>query len=135
MDFVDRLLEYMNENNLKQTDIAKLSGLSRGAISNIISRNRGANDKLLQALSNNSGRSINWWLDGCEDYNNLYSLNKLILSYNTSPYFIFPRNPFDLQIPTNNIAKPCANKTVINIFLIELCFHKSHFMKCHNNLK
>ena len=78
MDFVDRLLEYMKENNLKQTDIAKLSGLSRGAISNIISRNRGANDKLLQALSNNSGRSINWWLDGCEDYNNLYSLNKLI---------------------------------------------------------
>ena len=78
MDFVDRLLEYMNENNLKQTDIAKLSGLSRGAVSNIISRNRGANDKLLQALSNNSGRSINWWLDGCEDYNNLYSLNRLI---------------------------------------------------------
>lgn len=78
MDFVDRLLEYMNENNLKQADIAKLSGLSRGAISNIISRNRGANDKLLQALSNRSGRSINWWLDGSEDYNNLYSLNKLI---------------------------------------------------------
>ena len=78
MDFVDRLLEYMNENNLKQIDIAKMSGLSRGAISNIISRNRGANDKLLKALSNQSGKSINWWLEGVDNYDNLYSLNKLI---------------------------------------------------------
>ena len=78
MDFVDRLLEYMKKNNLKENDIAKLSGLSRGAISDIVSRNRGANDKLLQALSKHSGRSVNWWLEGCEDYDNLYSLNKLI---------------------------------------------------------
>ena len=74
----DILINYMKKNNLKQNDIAKLSGLSRGAISNIVSRNRGANDKLLQALSKHSGRSINWWLEGCEDYDNLYSLNKLI---------------------------------------------------------
>lgn len=77
MNFIDRLKEYMNANNLRQVDIIEMSGLSKSYISNVINGRRSPNEDLLKSLSEHSGKSINWWLTGSEDYNNLYSLNEL----------------------------------------------------------
>lgn len=78
MKFIDRLTDYMNEKGLKQIDISKMSGMSRGSISNILKGNRTPNEKLLISLSESSGKSINWWLYGQEVRDNLYALNELI---------------------------------------------------------
>ena len=78
MNFVDRLKEYMKASNLKQVDLVNMSGNSKGYISNVLSEKRTPNEELLKTLSEHSGKSINWWLTGSEDYNNLYSLNELI---------------------------------------------------------
>lgn len=78
MDFIERLKNYMNENNLKQIDISDKTGMSRGSISNILSGKRTPNEKMLTVLSEMSGKSINWWLYGNEIRENLDSLNKLI---------------------------------------------------------
>ena len=78
MNFVDRLEQYMKDNNLKQIDIANMSGLSRRARSNILNGNRNTNEKLLVSLSKHSGKTINWWLNGKDEYDNLYTLNEMI---------------------------------------------------------
>lgn len=78
MDFIERLKIFMNETGLKQIDIANKTGMSRGSISNILSGKRSPNEKLLAELSNISGKSINWWLFGEDEYKGLASLNMLI---------------------------------------------------------
>lgn len=78
MDFIERLKNFMNETSLKQIDIANKTGMSRGSISNILSGKRNPNEKLLVELSKISGKSINWWLFGEEEYKGLASLNMLI---------------------------------------------------------
>ena len=78
INFVGRLKKYMEETNIKQIDLAKRTGMSRGSISNIMSGKRTPSEKLLAELSKMSGRSINWWLFGEEEYRNLSSLEMLI---------------------------------------------------------
>lgn len=78
MQFSERLAEYMKENNLRQVDIVNITKVSKGFLSNILNKRREPSKELLEALSKYSGHSINWWLHGVEEYNNLYSLNELI---------------------------------------------------------
>lgn len=78
MNFLDRLKQYMSENNLKQIDLSNKTGMSRGSISNILSGKRTPNEKMLTVLSEMSGKSINWWLYGTEKRENLAALNELI---------------------------------------------------------
>lgn len=78
MNFLDRLKQYMSENNLKQIDLSSKTGMSRGSISNILSGKRTPNEKMLTVLSEMSGKSINWWLYGTQERENLAGLNKII---------------------------------------------------------
>lgn len=76
--FIDRLKEFMEQTGLKQIDIANKTGMSRGSISNILSGKRTPNEKVLTELSKISGKSINWWLFGEDEYVGLASLNMLV---------------------------------------------------------
>lgn len=78
MDFNERLKEYMVENGLNQSDLAKVLGVSSGYISMLLRGERTPNTKLIVNLSNISNKSSSWWLHGVEKYNNLYALNSLI---------------------------------------------------------
>lgn len=79
MNFLERLNTYMKENNIKQIDIRKRNPLlSKGYISMVVNGKRQPNTEFLNSLSELSGKSINWWLHGAENYDNLYSLNELI---------------------------------------------------------
>ena len=78
MDFIERLKKYMSDNKIKQIDLSNRTGMSRGSISNILSGKRTPNEKLLTLLSEMSGKTINWWLFGEDEYTGLSSLNMLI---------------------------------------------------------
>lgn len=78
MGFVNRLKIYMSENNIMQKQICELSGLSKGYISMVIKGERRPNSKLLATLSALNGKSMNWWLTGEEDTNELGPLKTLI---------------------------------------------------------
>lgn len=79
MNFLERLKTYMNDNNVKQIDIINNDkSLSKGYVSMVVNGKRQPNTEILNALSQLSGKSINWWLHGVEKYDNLYSLNELI---------------------------------------------------------
>lgn len=79
MNFLERLTAYMKDNNIKQIDIInKDMSLSKGYVSMVVNGKRQPNTEFLNALSELSGKSINWWLHGVEKYDNLYSLNELL---------------------------------------------------------
>ena len=52
--------------------------LTKGYVSMVVNGKRQPNTEFLNALSELSGKSINWWLHGVENYDNLYSLNELL---------------------------------------------------------
>lgn len=76
--FLERLNEFMTSNNLKQKDIINKTGVSASYMSMLLKGQREPNKILLEGLSKISEKSINWWLTGEDDYNNLHSLNNLI---------------------------------------------------------
>ena len=78
MKFNERLIEFMNENRYEQKDIVSKCKVNKSTLSQIINDKRSPNIKFLTELSNLSKKSINWWLFGVDEYNNLYSLNELI---------------------------------------------------------
>lgn len=79
MEFIERLTAYMKDNNVKQIDIInKDKSLSKGYVSMVVNGKRQPNTEFLNALSKLSGRSINWWLHGVDNYDNLYALNELL---------------------------------------------------------
>ena len=79
MSFLERLKNYMSVSNIKQIDIInKNKSLSKGYVSMVVNGKRQPNTEFLNALSQLSGKSINWWLHGKDDYDNLYSLNTLL---------------------------------------------------------
>lgn len=78
MNFIDRLNSFIEDNKLKQIDIVNKAGISRGFLSMILKGKRQPSLELLNALSEMSGKSINWWLHGKEEYDNLDSLNSLV---------------------------------------------------------
>lgn len=79
MNFLERLTSYMKDNKVKQIDIiSKNMSLTKGYVSMVVNGKRQPNTEFLNALSELSGKSINWWLHGVENYDNLYSLNELL---------------------------------------------------------
>lgn len=78
MKFNERLIEFMNENRYEQKDIVSKCKVNKSTLSQIINDKRSPNIEFLTELSNLSKKSINWWLFGVDEYNNLYSLNELI---------------------------------------------------------
>lgn len=81
MSFLDRLIEYMESNNLRQTDLVVKCNSNKSFISGILSGKRNPNIEFLSALSKVSNKSINWWLFGKDEYTGLQSLNTLIDTY------------------------------------------------------
>jgi transcriptional regulator with XRE-family HTH domain len=78
LNFLDRLNKYMEENKLRQVDLVQRCKMNKSFISGILSDKRTPNIEFLTALSEMSGKSINWWLYGAEKRENLYALNELI---------------------------------------------------------
>lgn len=78
MNFSDRLKKYMDDNLIKQKELAELIGVSKSYISMIIRGERSPNREFIERLVEISKKDANWWLHGIETYNNLYSLNDLI---------------------------------------------------------
>jgi transcriptional regulator with XRE-family HTH domain len=78
MGFVERLKSYMNENNLKQIDLAKELQINRSSLSNILNERRKPSNDFIESLSKISGKSIHYWLFGQDEYDGLISLNELI---------------------------------------------------------
>ena len=79
MEFLERLIAYMKDTNVKQIDIInKDKSLSKGYVSMVVNGKRQPNTEFLNALSELNGKSINWWLHGVDSYDNLYSLNELL---------------------------------------------------------
>ena len=78
MKFNERLIEFMNENRYEQKDIVSKCKVNKSTLSQIINDKRSPNIEFLTELSNLSKKSINWWLFGVDEYNNLFSLNELI---------------------------------------------------------
>lgn len=80
MDFINRLKKYMLENDMKQIDIVKNSKgvITKGYMSMVVNGKREPNKELLEVLSSMSGKSINWWMNGKDEYDNLDSLNSLL---------------------------------------------------------
>lgn len=76
--FYKRLIEYMEQNNLRQIDLVEKCNMSKSFISGIINNKRTPNVEFLTELSKFSGKSINWWLFGRDEYIGLSSLNVLV---------------------------------------------------------
>ena len=69
----------MKNSDIKQKDILnKNYSLSKSYVSMVVNGKRQPNTEFLNAISELSGKSINWWLHGVDNYDNLYSLNSLI---------------------------------------------------------
>lgn len=81
MSFLDRLIEYMKTNNLRQTDLVVMCNCNKSFISGIVSGKRNPNIEFLSELSKVSKKSINWWLFGKDEYVGLQSLDMLIDNY------------------------------------------------------
>jgi transcriptional regulator with XRE-family HTH domain len=78
MNFVQKLNEFMKNNALKQKDLIEGTTLSKSYISMVLRGERNPNKELLNKLSMISEKSITWWLNDADEYDNLYSLNLLI---------------------------------------------------------
>lgn len=78
MQFNERVKQYMTEHGIKQTELVKRTGMSKGNVSNIIAGRIRPNEEFINALCEISNKSAHWWLFGVDEYDNLYSLNELI---------------------------------------------------------
>lgn len=65
-DFCDRLAEWAAENNLKQIDVARITGASKGLVSKWFSGEKKPGSTYLVRLSEASGKSVSWWITGNE---------------------------------------------------------------------
>ena len=63
-DFCDRLVEYTRDNNLKQVDIVRITGSIKGLVSQWFSGKAKPGSTYLTRLSEFSGKSVSWWLNG-----------------------------------------------------------------------
>lgn len=81
MEFIDRLNNWMRENNIKQKDIADKAGVNKSYISSIVNGKKQPSENLISVLAEMSGHSCHWWLFGKEEYDNLDSLNMLINTF------------------------------------------------------
>lgn len=78
LNFVERINKWMKENNIRQIDLVNQCGMDKSFISNIVNGKKPPSKNFLYALEKISGKSINWWLFGEDEYRGLASLNMLI---------------------------------------------------------
>jgi len=84
MNFTDRLIKWMKDNNIKQKDIADKANVDKSYISNIVNGKQSPSDNIIESLTEMSGYSSHWWLFGKEEYDNLDSLNMIINTFITN---------------------------------------------------
>ena len=93
-DFINRLLEYMKKEGLRPVDLGEKLDISKSTVSRVIRGLSAPSVDFLEKLSNISGKSINWWLHGVEEYRSLESLNTLIDTF-IEKGFIKPNEPIE----------------------------------------
>lgn len=77
-DFLNRLNAYMEQHGLRAQDLVNKLDVNKSYISRLLNNISPPNVEFLEKLSAYTGKSINWWLHGTEDYRSLESLNTLI---------------------------------------------------------
>lgn len=77
-DFLNRLNAYMEQQGLRAQDLVNNLNINKSYISRLLNNISPPNVEFLEKLSAYTGKSINWWLHGTEDYRSLESLNSLI---------------------------------------------------------
>ena len=77
-DFLNRLNTYMEQQELRAQDMVNKLDVNKSYISRLLNNISPPNVEFLEKLSAYTGKSINWWLHGTEDYRSLESLNSLI---------------------------------------------------------
>ena len=77
-DFLNRLNTYMEQQGLRAQDMVNKLDVNKSYISRLLNNISPPNVEFLEKLSAYTGKSINWWLHGTEDYRSLESLNSLI---------------------------------------------------------
>ena len=77
-DFLNRLNTYMEQQGLRAQDLVNNLNINKSYISRLLNNISPPNVEFLEKLSAYTGKSINWWLHGTEDYRGLDSLNSLI---------------------------------------------------------
>lgn len=93
-DFINRLLEYMKKEGLRPVDLGEKLDISKSTVSRVIRGLSAPSVDFLEKLSNISGKSINWWLHGVDEYRSLESLNTLIDTF-IEKGFIKPNEPIE----------------------------------------
>ena len=93
-EFTNRLFEYMNKQGLRPVDLGEKLDISKRTVSRVIRGVSAPSVDFLEKLSNISGKSINWWLHGVEEYRSLESLNTLIDTF-IEKGFIKPNEPIE----------------------------------------
>ena len=78
MSIGERITKYMREEGINQTKLALLLDINRSYLSQVIGGLKPPSQNLIVKLAKVSGKSVNYWLHGKNEYDNLYSLNKLI---------------------------------------------------------
>lgn len=78
MEFTDRLINWMKDNKIKQSEISDKANMSKSYISKVVNGLKSPSENLINVLSEMSGKSVHWWLFGEDEYKGLPSLNALI---------------------------------------------------------
>lgn len=78
--FNERLDSWMEENNIKQVDIYKKGqGLFTQAYVSMVKKGvREPNQEFLSVISKMSGKTLNWWVNGKDEYENWNSLKEIV---------------------------------------------------------
>lgn len=78
--FNERLDSWMKENNIKQVDIYKKGqGLFTQAYVSMVKKGvREPNQEFLSVISKMSGKTLNWWVNGKDEYENWNSLKEIV---------------------------------------------------------
>ena len=78
--FNERLDSWMKENNIKQVDIYKKGqGLFTQAYVSMVKKGvREPNQEFLAVISKMSGKTLNWWVNGKDEYENWNSLKEIV---------------------------------------------------------
>lgn len=77
--FTNRLEKWMDETETKQVDIYRKgkNKFTKAYVSMVKQGKREPNQELLTTLSDMSGKSVNWWINGKDDYESWYALKEL----------------------------------------------------------
>ena len=78
MEFEERLKKWINDNNIKQIDIANKAGVNKSYVSAIVNGKCTPSGNFIEVLSEMSGKSPHWWLHGKDENEGLDSLNALV---------------------------------------------------------